>query len=259
MTDFNLLEEFPAKATELTDLSVKRWLDKFRASYNQLQNLLLPDSSDTGYVIRNSVGQIAYRSIEGTESEINVTNNDGVSGNTIINLSSPLTFPAINSQIGVSNVYQTIGGNLYINSTSTANQGAGETTLMSYTFPGGFFNSDGIIIEFYAAGSYTSNSDNKTIQLYLNGASQYTSGAVAVNTSGNAWSINGQIIRRSSTNVYLHGRALYSFATPVDTAFLIDIGCNFDNDIVFNFTGTGGVDNDITQDVFILKYYPAAS
>lgn len=251
---FRQLEEFPAKATELTDLEVKRWLDNFRSSYNQLQNLLLPNSEDAGYVIRNSNEQVAYRTINGTSGEIVVTNNDGVSGNTIIGLATPVTFPAISAQIGTTGIYQLVGGNIHVDSTSVANQNTAETTLMSYTFPASFFDTDGIVIEYYAAGSYTSNANNKTVQLYFNDTSQYSSGAVAVNTSGNNWSIEGQIVRRSSTNAYVHLRAAYSFATPTDTAFVVDVSCDFTNSINFYFTGTGGADSDITQDIFILKY-----
>ena len=256
---FRTVEQFPAKATQLTDLEVKRWLDNFRSSYNQLQNLLLPNSSDSGYVVHTSSDQVAYRSITGTSGEIDVANSDGVSGNTVISLATPIQFSAISAEIGSTGIYQLIGGNIYANSTSIACSSASETTLMSYQFPENFFDSDGIIIEYYAAGSYTSNANNKTVQLYFNDASQYSTGAVAVNTSGNNWSINGQIIRRSSTNAYVHGRGVYSFSSPSDTAFVADVSCDFTQPINFYFTGTGGVDNDVTQDIFILKYYAAAS
>jgi hypothetical protein len=157
---------------------------------------------------------------------------------------------------GIDPASLTAGGvdTLNVQYTDAANSGTSETDLMSYTIPASTFTADGDRIQFRMAFSFASNTNNKTIRLYLGSA---TYGMPANNHSAGGPSVlEGEIIRTGSNTLKIN----YTFS-PFNGGSSVgstSVGSvNFASTQVLKATGQSDTaSNDITQNSMTVTYYP---
>ena len=135
------------------------------------------------------------------------------------------------------------------NVTQTGNTAATETTLFTYTVPGGTLAATGDCLEFMASGSFsgTGNTD-KRIRLKF-GA---TTVLDTVGNSGGAafdWSLRGTIIRTGSATqkceCALQWAANGGIDLPQQTQNYITAAETLSGDVVLKLTGQGASANDV--------------
>jgi len=116
---------------------------------------------------------------------------------------------AIRGGLGIS-----IGGTISTNTTSAANSGSGETTMMTYTVTPMLNNGDEIYVK--AWGTYAANANNKTIKLKFGGQTILTTGAIAANAG--SWQIEASIIRTAAATPEIIATITSSNTSVVESA-----------------------------------------
>jgi hypothetical protein len=143
---------------------------------------------------------------------------------------------------------------LNVQYTDVANSGTSETDLMSYSIPGGTLATDGDRIQFRMAFDFASNTNSKTIKLYVGG----TNYGMPANThsAGGPSILDGEIIRSSSSAIKINYR-FTPFGGTGSTGSTSVGSISFAGTIVLKSTGTSGTaSNDITQNSMSVTYYP---
>jgi hypothetical protein len=86
--------------------------------------------------------------------------------------------------------------------------GTGETDAHAYTIPGGKLAADGDTLVVEGGGSWTNNSNAKTVKFYVDGVSM----TLATNTAGAALSFVWRVtlVRKGATSLYAFGQCWYS-------------------------------------------------
>ena len=150
------------------------------------------------------------------------------------------------------------GGTLEVNTTAVGNVGTGEDDLMSFVLLGNTLNNVGDHIDFNSSGTIgASVLTNKRIRIYVGSVNIFDSTSLLLSLAGN-WSIEGRIIKHSSTQIKANCVATYSgnlslspatISTPETT---LDLTANQ----TIRWTGTATNNNDVVQSSMVLRWFP---
>lgn len=138
-----------------------------------------------------------------------------------------------------------IGGLLYINTTSTANSGSGETDLMNYTIPANMLINIGDTIDIKAWGVYAANGNSKTVKLIFGGQTILTTGAISANDG--TWRIEATIVRKLVNSQEIIADIISSNSSVSDSATRTAGTQTLSSANIIKITGQGSSTNDITQ------------
>lgn len=150
-----------------------------------------------------------------------------------------------------------LGGTIIIDTISAENSGSSETDLMSYLIDAGLFKNDGDYLEFLAMGQFASNANNKTLKVIFGSQVILQTDANAAN--GGTWQIKGVIARKSSTSQSTVCEILSNNTTlqndSIYPVFNVDGTQDFGQNLILRITGLANSSADITQKMFIIKFY----
>ena len=174
-------------------------------------------------------------------------------------LASANNFTALNSVKagGASTQQATIGGTIYVSTTTAGNTDAGEDTLHTFSVPANTLNTTGDSLEYYSAGTFANNANNKRLRVYFGATTMLDTGIVT--TALAAWELRGVILRVTSTTqkasatlvVYSAGGTVQgSYSTPGET---LTSGTP-----VLKTTAEAVTTNDVVAEFFKLYWKPAA-
>lgn len=142
-----------------------------------------------------------------------------------------------------------VGGALKTIYTTVGNVGAGEDDLQTFSVPAGTLSQDGDYLEFTMAFSVATNS---TLKVYFGAQQLFSFGALATDA---VYRVTGQIIRTGAATqratFELKGGAATSvvgYQLPTET---------LSGAVTLKATGEGVSNNDITQTITTVKYFPA--
>lgn len=158
---------------------------------------------------------------------------------------------------------------LEVDTTQTGNVGGGADTLKSYSLAAGNLPANGDYIEGDASGNFTANDNDKQVNLSVGGTAIISMGATDLDGAV-GWNLTYKIVRVSSTSVRVgatlrcNALAADSQATPVVSTFtngfyqesrnvtatVSDLAANA---LIILTTATGTSNNDITQNLTIIK------
>lgn len=144
---------------------------------------------------------------------------------------------------------------LNINTTSVGNVGAGTDDLISYTLPAGTLAANGDTLEITCWGTYAANANNKTINVSIDAATEYTTGAIAA--VGVSWQVKITYVRLTSTTQTMSITFISGFSALRAEAETSSGAATMANAIVFKLTAAGTADNDIVQTGMLVKYMGA--
>lgn len=154
---------------------------------------------------------------------------------------------AIRGGLGIS-----IGGTISTNTTSAANSGSGETTMMTYTVTPMLNDGDEIYVK--AWGTYAANANNKTIKLKFGSQTILTTGAISANDG--SWQIEASIIRTAAATQEIIATITSSNTSVVESATRTAGAQNLATDNALLITGQGTSTNDIVQNAMLVKLTP---
>lgn len=163
-------------------------------------------------------------------------------------------FPQFSSAGVISSTKQVVRL-LNINTTAVGNVGGGTDDLISYTLPAGTLAANGDTLEITCWGTYAANANNKTINVSIDAATEYTTGAIAAN--GVSWQIKITYVRLSATTQTMSITFISGFSTLRAEAETSSGAATMANAIVFKLTAAGTADNDILQSGMLVKYMGA--
>lgn len=147
-----------------------------------------------------------------------------------------------------------LGGILDINTTSMANSGIGETTLISYNLAANRLINNSDSLEIRAWGTYATNGNNKTVKLKFGSQTILDTGAIAANSG--SWEINATIIRTAPAIQEITTNIISSNSSVSDSSTRTAGTQNLSNAITISITAQGSADNDIVQYALIIKQNP---
>lgn len=149
-------------------------------------------------------------------------------------------------------------GLLYVSTTQTGTPAStDETTLASYTLPGGTLAVDGGFIEVTASGSFAANGNVKSIKVYFE-SQFFNTGATSYNNKN--WQIVGRIYRTGAATQKTHASFV---AYPILSVGALDgienqssLSENLTTDLLIRVTGTNGTANanDIVIETFTVEH-----
>lgn len=144
-----------------------------------------------------------------------------------------------------------LGGILNSSLEAVGNSGSTATDLISYNLPKNILNKNRNYLEIEAWGSYASNSNNKTVELYFGSQLIFTTSAIAANNT--SWSFTAKIIAIDAISQEIIVEAIFNNTVTTtittgtrDSTNIINIKC----------IGTGIATNDIVQKALIVKLTP---
>jgi len=160
----------------------------------------------------------------------------------------------LGTKAGTSTTYAKVGGVIDVNTTSTGNVGTGEDDLITFSVPANTLATNGDRIQFQMAGTFAANANNKTIKIKYGGTTLLDTTALAIN--GGSWSAEGVVVRTGAAtqkafcafrtnNVLLTSTSNYT--TPAET---------LSGAVTLKATGEATSNNDITQEINIVEFYP---
>ncbi|MBK7883511.1 MAG: hypothetical protein IPJ81_06730 [Chitinophagaceae bacterium] len=151
---------------------------------------------------------------------------------------------------------QKFGRNINTNTTQVGNVGGGIDDLMVDTIPANTLSSNGDYIEFYMHFFFASNANSKQIILYLGGTDFYTTGAQ--NQNDGSILLKGTIVRTASNTQLITIEQIVGSSSLFSTQSEYAGGAeDFTTNLALKATGIGVGNNDINQNLMIVKYYPA--
>jgi len=140
------------------------------------------------------------------------------------------------------------------------NTGTGETDLYTKSIAGNTLNSNGQSFSFEVAGVFNDATATANLQLYFAGTAFGGTGAMTISGTG-AWRAQGSVVRVSSS-VYRANVTFFSDNTTqkIFTSMSNVGSIDFTAANTFKITGTaggaGGGSNDITAQMWIVRYDP---
>lgn len=136
--------------------------------------------------------------------------------------------------------------------TSTANVGAGETDLISYSLPASRIYENGMTIEITAWGQTAANANGKQLKLYIGGTVVLDSTSIASNNKD--WFLKATLIRTTTSGGLvlaegqINGAEIQSKHSGITVA-----STGWDAAQIIKVTGTGTSNADITQKGLLVK------
>lgn len=224
--------DFPSFAIERA--GARRW------------DLGLGDGTDSyAFLIHNATGSA------------NVVVLHGSAPNSINVLSSGVASFAVGAAVkaGTSSSAAKVGGTLVANVTAVGNVGSGEDDLISYTVPASTLDTNGHSVRFTTPVAFAANGNNKTVKVYWNGSSVYSTTAVAANAT--AIEVVTIITRTGAATQNVTVRIVSGDSLIADhTVFTTGAG-TLSGGVIFKLTGEATSNDDIIQKQLIGEFIPA--
>jgi hypothetical protein len=147
-------------------------------------------------------------------------------------------------------------------STATQSSGGGgiETDLMSYVVQGNIVDQDYQRIELYSAGTFSSNTDTKTVRAYW-GATELIKGTITGDATPSNWEIFATIIRTSVTAIKWSatfrrsGSNGASVVNMTGSQYVSTAVTNFAANQTTKITGQSTSAAEVTAEMFLVKKY----
>jgi len=143
-----------------------------------------------------------------------------------------------------------------VNLTTVGNVGAGTDNLMSWVMPTGFMDGVGEGFWFKASGHSANSAGAKTLTMLMDAVSL---GTITIPENvANGWIAEGEVLRRSATDVHVHVRLFDATAAGALgtqwAEFHDEQTLASPSGATWKFTGAavGAQNNDITQDSFLI-------
>lgn len=144
--------------------------------------------------------------------------------------------------------------------TDVNNSGTSETDLYTYTLGANKLINNGASINFEMAGVFNDASATVNLQAYFGGNSIAGAGLLTISGTG-AWSIHGTIIRTGTTTARAYTvMSIDNSTNKIYSTMALLTGLDFTTTNIVKVTGTaggaGGGTNDITGQMWIVKFEP---
>lgn len=143
------------------------------------------------------------------------------------------------------------GGIAYTKRTPASNTSTGETDLQSQAIGADYLAVDGSTLVIETNYSLASNANAKTMQMYWNGVSVGSSGALA--QVGGVCVARMYVMRLSATTQQIWGTFISGLTT---IPFVASGSATLSGAVTWKSTGTGGATTDITQNATAIYWYP---
>jgi len=150
-----------------------------------------------------------------------------------------------------------VGGTIHENLTPVSNSSTTETNLMTFSLPANTMGTDNDYLEVVAWGETTAAVSNKTIKMYFGSTVIFNTTALAFGAT--AWRLEARIVRGSSTSQVTVTSFSGNTALLTTTAQVAAPGETMSGAITIKCTGQGGASDEVFQEGFIVKWYPAAA
>lgn len=150
-----------------------------------------------------------------------------------------------------------VGGTIHEDFTPVSNSSTTETDLMTFSLPANTMGTDNDYLEVVAWGETTAAVSNKTIKMYFGSTVIFNTTALAFGAT--AWRLEARIIRGSSTTQVTITSFSGNTALLTTTAQVAAPGETMSGAITIKCTGQGGASDEVFQEGFIVKWYPASA
>jgi hypothetical protein len=196
-------------------------------------------------------------SIANIQSPADVDITGGTINDTTIGLTTPAAaaFTTLDAEAGGSGTAYAVGVTGSINATTVGNIGTGTDNLMTYSLAADTFSANGDTIEVIASGKTANNANAKTLA-FLFGAAALTK-TMTASIEGRWW-FHGFVTRTANNVQAISGTFTESTITlsATDKSSVNSGVAGSENDggaITVKFTGEGTSNDDITQDLMIVR------
>ena len=139
----------------------------------------------------------------------------------------------------------------YTDLSSHSSVGAIPTNLATYTLPANFLVSSGDYIDIHGFGSFASNNNIKSLQLYI--GSTLILDTLALPLNGGAWDLRVIFARVNATAQKATILAASSNLSLIAKSFFTHITEDLTTDVLIRFVATGVDDNDVVQEGLLCK------
>lgn len=158
-----------------------------------------------------------------------------------------------NADAGSSSIDFAGGGTIYNyqSATGTGNVGTGEDTLYSQSIAANVLSTDGDAVEFFLAGTFAANSNQKRIRIKF-GSTTFLDLGTGYTPNGVSWTAHGYIVRTGGTS-QICGANLVGLAVPA-VAGVASAAETLSGAVTFAVTGEATADNDIVLKIARLIY-----
>lgn len=144
---------------------------------------------------------------------------------------------------------------VYASPTGSGNSGTTETTLSTYTLPGGYLNRDGQILRITAYGTSANNANTKNVRVYFGSTVCFS--PQATGTGNGVWALQvGYVVRTGPSSQIAFGRTGVTSGSNEggNTNLITTPAENMANDIVIKVTGqSSAASNDVLLKGFIVE------
>jgi len=151
--------------------------------------------------------------------------------------------------------WKAMPGLIALDTTATANVGAGEDLLQTYTLPAGMLKDNGDSLRITIGGAFAANANAKLVYLLFGGTYVFTG---VGNANANMWKAVIDVVRVSASSqkvvcswnmgyVSGAGAAAYYATAAIDLTAAVTVLVN----------GTGVADNDIVKQIFQVEMLPS--
>lgn len=225
------------------------------ASVAELNTLV---GSDTNTTVQVQLNNKVNTSDVGTLAEQDA-DNIAVTGGSLVNVTISLSTVSgiLFEKIGTSNTVAKVGASLNTNPNEIATIDASEDDLLNYTLTANALGTNGDYVEVLGFGTYAANANNKRIRLYFGSEVIFDTGAIAAN--GGSWEIKATVMRLASADQKAIASIITSNTLVIPTAQFTDTSQDDTIAIMIKFTGEGAAANDIIQEGFNVKWFPAST
>lgn len=146
--------------------------------------------------------------------------------------------------------------NLTVNTTTVGNVGTGEDDLRTYSVPAATLAVNGDHLVWEAAGTFAGTANDKRVKVKFGATTMFDTGVLAITAAGD-WQVNGLVIRTGAATQRCVARftstdAALPTATDYTTAAETLSGA-----ITLKLTGEATANNDIVQELLIVRLLPA--
>lgn len=143
-----------------------------------------------------------------------------------------------------------------VNATDVGNVGGGEDDLMTFTLAASVLAVDLDRLEIDAAFTFAANANNKTVKFYFGSSSQYSTGALAINSGSMVIRVTVVRTGAATQDVFLTAGADNTLLTTALLGKYTTATETLSGAITIKFTGTGTSDNDVVQKNMVIKFFP---
>jgi len=217
----------------------------------------IPANAITGPVSGALAGSLPSPTLVGVSPTF-VTYGSGTTGilassSAFTYVSGLLTTPRANTLAGGLPV--NTGGVLHVNTTTTGNSGAAETTLFAFSLPANTLNTHKSSLDILGSGRFAATAANKRLRLYLGATLVFDSGALAV-TAASAWKLSATLVSTGAATGKLVTELSFVSAAVANLVAYTTTVENFTGALALDLTAQATANDDIFGDFYRINYLP---